>query len=73
MSIDEARLYGIPCITAEALSEIRIRITADDGFRLIVNKVQKIHGLFWKFENNPPSAIVHLNLRYKIDKALNYP
>ena len=73
MNIDEARLYGIPCIHTEALSDARIRITADDGFRLIVSKVQRIHGQFWEFENNPPSAIVHCNLRYRINKALNYP
>lgn len=69
MSIE--RLSMVPCIKAEELSDTRIRITADDGFRLIVNKVQRTHGPFWKFENNPPSAIVHLNLRYKINQALN--
>lgn len=71
MSVE--RLSLVPCINAEEISDTRIRITAEDGFRLIVNRVQRIHGSFWEFENNPPSAIVHFNLRYRINKALNYP
>lgn len=68
-----AKLCAIPCIHVEQLSDTRIRITAEDGFRLLLNKVERIHGSFWEFENNPPSAIVHFNLRYRINKALNYP
>lgn len=68
-----ARLAEVPCINVEELSPTRIRITAEDGFRLLLNKVERIHGSFWEFENCPPSAIVHFNLRYKINKALNYP
>ena len=66
-----ARLCTIPCISFEQLSDTRIRIAADDGFRLIVTKQDRMGGPFWAFDNSPPSAISHFHLRYLIHQALN--
>lgn len=66
-----ARLYIIPSISLEQLSDTRIRITADDGFRLTVTQQDRMGGPFWAFENSPPSAVCHFNLRYRIHQALN--
>ena len=66
-----AKLCTIPRISLEQLSDTRIRITADDGFRLTVTQQDRMGGKFWAFENSPPSAISHFHLRYLIHQALN--
>ena len=66
-----ARLCTIPSISLEQLSDTRIRITAEDGFRLVVTQQDRMDGPFWAFENSPPSAISHFHLRYLIHQALN--
>lgn len=66
-----ARLATTPCITAEEISPTCIHITAADGFRLVVTKQDRMSGQFWAFENSPPSAVCHFNLRYLIHQALN--
>jgi hypothetical protein len=66
-----AKLCTIPCIHVEEISDTGIRITADDGFRLVLRKADRLLGPFWEFQNSPPSAISHFHLRYLINKALN--
>lgn len=66
-----ARLATIPCISVKEISQTCIHITAADGFRLTVNKQDRMGGPFWAFENSPPSAISHFNLRYRIHQELN--
>lgn len=66
-----AKLCTVPCISLEQLSDTNIRITADDGFRLVVKRIDRMGGEFWAFDNSPPSAVCHFNLRYRIHQALN--
>ena len=65
------KLCTVPCISLEQLSDSCIRITADDGFSLVVTKQDRMGGEFWAFDNSPPSAVCHFNLRYRIHQALN--
>ena len=71
-TIQVDRLKAIPHLSVEDISDNHMRITAPDGFRLNVRKVNRMLGPFWEFDPaSAPSAISHFHLRYLIHGALN--
>ena len=70
MSIDALR--EIPHIDVEEINEDFIRITAKDGFRLNVSRVDTREGKVWRLDPaSRVNEVEHFHLRYQINRALN--